>query len=132
MEDFLPLLCWMAFCGLLLLMWQVTSRKRWCAQQGEPTHAGLQLGSLDWLAKAIGFVPEIEAAGAQGILSLQLESVTCPCETCVICLDSLSTASKLSCGHLYHAACIEEWCLQRRRGDIECPLCRAQHTYYSV
>lgn len=118
MEDYLPLFCFWASCSLLLLMGQIISR-RWHAQ-GEPRHEGFQLSVH--LAKAVGC--SWDSAGLPDFVqSLALESVEA-CGTCVICLEQFGRASKLSCGHLYHAACIKEWC---RYGDMQCPLCRTRH-----
>ena len=90
------------------------------ASQGEPRHEGFQLSVH--LAKAVGC--SWDSAGLPDFVqSLALESVEA-CGTCVICLEQFGRASKLSCGHLYHAACIKEWC---RYGDMQCPLCRTRH-----
>lgn len=38
---------------------------------------------------------------------------------CAICLDSMLTACKLPCGHLYHNSCLRSWLEQ----DNSCPTC---------
>mmetsp|Transcript_9062 Transcript_9062/g.27232 ORF Transcript_9062/g.27232 Transcript_9062/m.27232 type:complete len:165 (+) Transcript_9062:70-564(+) len=46
----------------------------------------------------------------------------CGDATCIVCLDEIrgdDLARRLSCNHVYHAACIFEWCQRRSR----CPLC---------
>jgi hypothetical protein len=46
---------------------------------------------------------------------------------CVICLDNimfiLGNKKPLSCGHVFHKRCIDEWFTRKRR----CPLCRKQN-----
>lgn len=42
-------------------------------------------------------------------------------ETCAICQDSVTVATRIrSCGHCFHAECINEWFSQSPR----CPVCR--------
>lgn len=38
---------------------------------------------------------------------------------CVICMNSKFTKIKLSCGHIYHRKCIDEWA----RWKPKCPVC---------
>ena len=40
---------------------------------------------------------------------------------CVICMTSKFTKIKLSCGHIYHRKCIDEWA----RWKTRCPVCDA-------
>ena len=40
---------------------------------------------------------------------------------CVICLQSARTKIKLSCGHIYHRKCVDEWA----RWKSQCPTCNA-------
>ena len=46
---------------------------------------------------------------------------------CCICWDKMccEDAKPLSCGHEYHANCINEWL---KRGETTCPYCRADCT----
>ncbi|XP_057472055.1 ERAD-associated E3 ubiquitin-protein ligase HRD1A-like isoform X1 [Actinidia eriantha] len=41
--------------------------------------------------------------------------------TCVICREEMTTAKRLSCGHLFHVHCLQSW-LERQH---TCPTCRA-------
>ncbi|KAG5559021.1 hypothetical protein RHGRI_008818 [Rhododendron griersonianum] len=41
--------------------------------------------------------------------------------TCIICREEMTTAKRLSCGHLFHVQCLRSW-LERQH---TCPTCRA-------
>ncbi|PSS32263.1 ERAD-associated E3 ubiquitin-protein like [Actinidia chinensis var. chinensis] len=41
--------------------------------------------------------------------------------TCIICREEMTTAKRLSCGHLFHVQCLRSW-LERQH---TCPICRA-------
>ncbi|GMP70869.1 hypothetical protein CsSME_00029522 [Camellia sinensis var. sinensis] len=41
--------------------------------------------------------------------------------TCIICREEMTTAKRLSCGHLFHVHCLRSW-LERQH---TCPTCRA-------
>ncbi|XP_031115297.1 ERAD-associated E3 ubiquitin-protein ligase HRD1B-like [Ipomoea triloba] len=41
--------------------------------------------------------------------------------TCIICREEMTTAKKLTCGHLFHVHCLRSW-LERQH---TCPTCRA-------
>ncbi|XP_051546326.1 E3 ubiquitin-protein ligase AMFR-like [Myxocyprinus asiaticus] len=41
-------------------------------------------------------------------------------DDCAICWDSMTTARKLPCGHLFHNSCLRSWLEQ----DTSCPTCR--------
>ncbi|XP_075796516.1 E3 ubiquitin-protein ligase AMFR isoform X1 [Pelodiscus sinensis] len=41
-------------------------------------------------------------------------------DDCAICWDSMQTARKLPCGHLFHNSCLRSWLEQ----DTSCPTCR--------
>lgn len=41
-------------------------------------------------------------------------------DECAICWDSMDTARKLPCGHLFHNSCLRSWLEQ----DTSCPTCR--------
>ena len=42
-------------------------------------------------------------------------------DECMICLEVLEgTLCKLSCGHIFHSDCIDNWLLK----VLECPICR--------
>mmetsp|Transcript_24701 Transcript_24701/g.82617 ORF Transcript_24701/g.82617 Transcript_24701/m.82617 type:complete len:148 (+) Transcript_24701:100-543(+) len=50
-------------------------------------------------------------------------------ESCVVCLqpiDGTELQRTLSCGHSYHAECIDRWWLSTP-GPMRCPTCRQQH-----
>lgn len=40
---------------------------------------------------------------------------------CAICLESLTSAIRLRCGHAFHGECLERWLVRR----MACPVCRA-------
>lgn len=55
------------------------------------------------------------------------EMLAAPGDTCAICLDTLEDEEDvrgLSCGHAFHAACLDPWLTSRRAC---CPLCKADY-----
>jgi ubiquitin len=45
-------------------------------------------------------------------------------ERCVLCLEELNAEAKLSCGHSYHARCLDAWLAKNNSAD-PCPSCAA-------
>jgi len=55
------------------------------------------------------------------------EMMSTPGDTCAICIDSLEDDEDvrgLTCGHAFHAACVDPWLTSRRAC---CPLCKADY-----
>ncbi|KAI1904261.1 hypothetical protein AGOR_G00003860 [Albula goreensis] len=48
------------------------------------------------------------------------EELTANSDDCAICWDSMQSARKLPCGHLFHNSCLRSWLEQ----DTSCPTCR--------
>ena len=56
------------------------------------------------------------------IRAKRLQDIDIP--SCDICLTHIKHhPTKLSCGHAYHAACIDNW----RADNVSCPICKAVH-----
>ncbi|RKF56698.1 putative ring-8 protein [Erysiphe neolycopersici] len=58
-------------------------------------------------------------------IAVSPELLTTPGDSCAICIDTLEEEDEvrgLSCGHAFHASCIDPWLTSRRAC---CPLCKA-------
>ncbi|XP_076120743.1 E3 ubiquitin-protein ligase AMFR isoform X1 [Alosa pseudoharengus] len=49
-----------------------------------------------------------------------IEEIVANNDDCAICWDSMTSARKLPCGHLFHNSCLRSWLEQ----DTSCPTCR--------
>lgn len=50
-------------------------------------------------------------------------------DTCVICQEKFKDGKQIllaSCGHHFHANCLDGWRKSRKSDDIQCPVCRAK------
>ncbi|KAG5926606.1 hypothetical protein E4U42_003115 [Claviceps africana] len=59
--------------------------------------------------------------------ALPPECLTAPGDTCAICIDTLEDDDDvrgLTCGHAFHAVCLDPWLTSRRAC---CPLCKADY-----
>jgi len=54
---------------------------------------------------------------------------------CVVCLQRMfqkEACRRLSCGHAFHAGCIDRWWLQSAILKLRCPVCRQEHPKAAV
>jgi len=69
------------------------------------------------------YIKNIEAAeaGDEEVVIITFGSETLDIECC-ICYEGVIEGKMLSCGHIYHKECIDEWFKEKRI----CPYCRAE------
>ncbi|CAM6103668.1 unnamed protein product [Calypogeia fissa] len=74
------------------------------------------------LADFMNIIDNIQVASEMNILfpDATLEELTRD-TTCIICLQEMSEAKKLPCGHLFHNDCLGQWLILQQT----CPTCRA-------
>ena len=86
----------------------------------EPQHGeGAPLEQTDTAATADDDDDPIRSAGVPA------EYAHAPGDTCAICIDTLEDEDEvrgLTCGHAFHAGCLDPWLISRRAC---CPLCKA-------
>lgn len=60
-------------------------------------------------------------------MAVSTEMISTPGDSCAICIDTLEEEDEirgLSCGHAFHAGCLDPWLTSRRAC---CPLCKADY-----
>ena len=70
---------------------------------------------------------EAEAVEDQIQTAIPAEQLPDPGDTCAICIDALEDDDDirgLTCGHAFHASCVDPWLTSRRAC---CPLCKADY-----
>jgi len=67
--------------------------------------------------EAVHKLQRVEEGSAELISAEDGQVLSCP-----ICIESLSSAVKTPCSHLFHEECLAHWC----KNHTDCPLCRQQ------
>lgn len=70
---------------------------------------------------------DVEEAEDQIQTAIPAEQLPDPGDTCAICIDALEDDDDirgLTCGHAFHASCVDPWLTSRRAC---CPLCKADY-----
>jgi len=72
-----------------------------------------------WVAQEVRtYIKNMREAGEDEDFMIRVERET----ECCICYEGVIEGKMLSCGHIYHKECIDEWFKEKRI----CPYCRAQ------
>eukprot|EP00798_Chlamydomonas_sp_ICE-L_P020709 gene20709-27518_t len=63
-------------------------------------------------------VQHLESSGAEAAVGGPMS------HDCTICMEAMTVAKQLPCGHCFHLACLRAWLQQSGSDNFSCPLCR--------